>query len=192
MPLMRSAGAACLVCVCACGLFTPRDVEEPTWPVEDPLGFAQILSNSESTERFTLLDYEDLFHEGLEYVDPAGHSFDKRQVRGRLNTITSKYPDIQVKWEVAELDAQEQQTLDRSGPVTLNTRKYRIWRGSPTVTVVDTATGLADTAYELDYRGEASLKLLYSTGKEAWTIYYWRDAPTGGLQTSFFHPDFSQ
>jgi hypothetical protein len=179
--------------IISCGIFSPREVEPPAESApKDPLNFSDILINSGSGERFSDLDYEILFHDSMTYRDEIGRAnFDKNAVRGRLNSIISKYSDIEVRWDVAEEDQGENVNFDRDEIAVLDTRKYRAYRGAMTITV-DTAAAEADTTYEIDYRGEAAFKLKYNDLKNTWTIWYWRDVPLGNLEKSFFHPEFQR
>ncbi|MBD3391276.1 MAG: hypothetical protein GF418_04400 [Chitinivibrionales bacterium] len=195
--ILRILLGAALLLWCACGIFTPREVEPPaTDPGSrqelDPLDFADILRNSNSKERFLELDYEDLLHEDLAYVGlNEAETFSKDDVLDRLNSIVVTYDDIEVDWHLEDTTEREPTQPDRDELYTLQSRSYRVRADGIKETTIDDETGEIDTVYNVDYSGEASFILSYDEATEAWTIYYWRDIPAGTAQRSFFHPNFS-
>jgi len=176
-----------MVALCACGLFMPREAEPPGHLVVDPLNFAEILENSHSDERFGELDYERLFHEDLTYLGlDERETFGKDDVVGRLKTIVRTHGDVVVTWALTDTSDHETAQPPRSEIYTLQSRSYRIID----TTLVRTGTGEIDTIFNIDCSGEASFKLLYDNDAGHWTIYYWRDIPSGDADKSFFHPNF--
>jgi hypothetical protein len=184
---------AALVLFSGCGLFSPRDVEQPLASERhDPMSFADILKNSNTRIRFSRLDFEDLFNAAFEYIHAEDNeSFTKNDMLARLNTVKRLYPEIIVDWSLAD----SQENLDHETYYDyeipeLQNRAYTISAEKITV-MMDSVSGENDTLHEeIEYSGQAAFKLKYDPNLTAWTILQWNDYPLDGTERSFFHPLF--
>jgi hypothetical protein len=162
-----------VACLCAsCGIFSPRPVEYPTVTVvDDPFNFASILWNTGKT--FTKLEYSDLFADECTFIDINGNTFNKDDIRNHLTTIQQELTINSSTWQPDTANPD----LFMSDTLFIANRIYNV-----------AAKDQRDSSYS--FYGKASLKVLFNSTENAWTILEWKDEfPGPGY--SVFHPWFS-
>jgi hypothetical protein len=166
-----------LMVIGGCELFYPDSIVETPELVqnEDSLNFAGILDSTR--ERFTKLNYEDLFNERFTYHASDNQIFNRRQLLDRLDVIERSYDQIQVLWDTTAA-SNEPDIFNKQDTVALY-RKYHL------ITFSSTAK------QQKDYYGRSRFDLMYHPFKNSWCILRWydeKDEP--GL--TFFHPEFRE
>lgn len=158
-----------LLLIESCGIFAPRD--EYAGDIEkikaDPLKFADILTGTNAG--FSKLDYEEIFHHNMNYVDPENVNYSQHDVIHRLNSIVDVYDTISVVWILDSTQQQHTRVFNKNDTVSVY-RHYRVsW-----------------PPYGDTLSGDSHFKFIFHDIKNTWAIYYWKDTPSENR--SFFHP----
>lgn len=156
-----------------CSLFYPNDPVEYPEEISDTFNFAGILVTT--YEKFSKLNYEDLFNDNFEYHGNDYQVFFKRRLLDRLNQIEGTYDSIGVKWDTTSA-SNEPDIFDKNDTITLY-RKYEIFTGQA-----------SDT---LTHKGRSRFDLVFHSIKNTWTIIQWYDEhDLPGV--TFFHPEYRE
>jgi len=150
-----------------CGIFSPRDDFELPGGDEstgDPYSFAELLEGS--GERFSELDWYDLFDEGFNYVNVrlANIVYDRSALISRLYLLREMYPRIVVTWQ------NNDRLLREIDTITLNNVFY--------------AVADKDAPDHSLYSGNSGFIIVRDYDK-VWRILKWTDEPSGD---AFFSP----
>jgi hypothetical protein len=164
--------AGLLACVLmSCGLFSLRDPESPDLGGvgEDPLNLSGMLEGTE--EQFGELEFQDIFPLGFVYEQDGGRPRGKDEFVDRLETVVSKYVDIEVAWRRTK-----DVSFSRTDTVAIEDMTYEVY--------LNGATGVS-----ADFTGTVDIYIYFDN---TWRIVYWKDFPDNPKdgQYSFFSPDF--
>jgi hypothetical protein len=176
----------CLLCTSGCELFYPdAQVENPEIVKnDDPFAFAGLLQNTQ--ERFSKLNYEDLFNERFTYFGNDNQVFSRRQELDRLDQIERLFDDIQVTWDTTAA-SNEPSVFNKSDTISL----YRKYEVTTRKQVPDPTDTLKSILVEKKHFGTSRLDLVFHTFKNTWCILRWYDEQSQtGL--TFFHPEYQE
>ncbi|MBD3346748.1 MAG: hypothetical protein GF401_16960 [Chitinivibrionales bacterium] len=166
-----------IVCVClltaSCGIFTPRQDEEPLGPLKrDPLNFKAILDGT--GDEFNKEDFEEMLHENFIYRTPVGETFYKTQMVIHIEKIMNNYGDnIGVEWK-EDPDHQVRPVFDENDSVMVY-RRYSFSVQNPSTDSI------------ISFSGKSEFTFAFFQQKNTWTILEWYDIPD--QRESFFDPN---
>jgi hypothetical protein len=168
---------ACAAIALQCGLFTPLDPEKPKEErTSDPFNFSEIINNSK--ERFSTIEYRDLFYESGHFYYSSGIYKSTNQFIDHLNEVINrkKFSKQSIRVDWIPDTSYENRSFPPGDTIDIHAR-YRVW-------IYPSEENVNFDSIKPAYEAPATFYLIYYTNE--WIIHHWRDGYAG---RSIFYPE---
>ena len=162
-----------------CGIFSPRDVQEPLGLPSEPIRLSTILDNTGRS--FAKVMREEIIHPDCVYKDEYSSAQDALELKFRLDDIEYSYDSIYVKWNKDTIGHLRDDLQTDSMTVY---RVFMVWLDG-------------DSLSTADYFGRSIFKIKPDDITGEWFIVRWDDTPVDSILNplgvgykSFFNPEY--